>query len=552
MTMATRSTRKLLTTFDLPLLVFLISAAAGVWIAYDRPAAWEKFWLILIGMVLYSGLARIPEAVRVGKWEMPLLKWILGSLPAFVAIYFFLTNDWASRVGKIPWLDPVMRWFAAWQPNVLALRVNSNVIGGVIAALLPLQIAALFQNHTRQRILLGVVLVGLAGLGLMMSASRGAWLAVAFVLIAWATHPRGSFRPVGSKPIWASIVVVTLLTVIAFLTLTPVGESLLALRSDRLTVWRNSLDLVSDYALSGLGLGNFEMAYSSYVLLVHVGHTVHAHNLFLDIWLENGLLGLLAWGGLIMTAFWPVQSPSRWRPAAIASLCVLLLHGMVDDAFYGYGGYAACLLLIPFAMLAHSDQDVKAEDNRPARSLAVFLDRQLHLMLWCAAIVALVLGSFTPDAQAIYKANVGAVMQTQVELTGYRWPESKFQDVVRLLAKDRLAPAIEWYQSALKSNPANATANRRLGQIELSFRQLDAACHHLQAAYGTAPDPRATRQLLGECYALAGQTDQAVSLWRTLDLSYRQLELREWWYAEYLHDLENATRLTQAILALDK
>jgi O-antigen ligase len=529
------------------LLLWLISAAWGVWIAYDKPAAWTKLWLIVGGLVLYGALVRIPERIYIGKvGEAPILEWFLGGLPVLVALYFFLTNDWASRIGKVPLLDPAMRWFAAWQPNLASLRLNSNVIGGVIAALLPLQIAALFQNRTRRRIWIGSVLVAVSGLGLLMSASRGAWLALAFVLIAWAARPKASSRL--RTAIWASTVGIVLVSLVLFLVLTPLGERVLALRSDRLTVWRNSLDLASDYPFTGLGLGNFEMAYSSYVLLVHVGHTIHAHNLFLDMWLDQGLLGLLAFAGLLIQAVWPGDSISRWRIAGLASLAVIVLHGLLDDAFYGYGGWAIPFLLLPFAMLARPTgspiQLPRAQSSAPRFKPA--------FVLWGVAAFLLLVTSFLPGMRAASEANLGALAQTRAELAVYRWPEWPFQDAVRRSEKVDLTAAITHYRAALALDPANATANRRLGQIELSFEQYDEATRHLSAAYTVAPGQRATRQLLGECYAINGDVDRAVALWKTVDTSQMQLELRKWWYSDYLGEQARAARLTQAIAALDK
>ncbi len=99
---------------------------------------------------------------------------------------------------------------------------------------------------------------------------------------------------------------------------------------------------------------------------------------------------------------------------------------------------------------------------------------------------------------------------------------------------------------------ANVTANRRLGQIEISLGEYDRACRHLSAAYGALPHQRATRQLVGECYALDGDVDKAVELWHTLDLSAGQLALRTWWYADYLGDGDRANRLTRAIALLER
>lgn len=45
------------TRFDPFLLMFVTGAAIGVWAAYDQPAAIEKFWLILGGVILFYALA---------------------------------------------------------------------------------------------------------------------------------------------------------------------------------------------------------------------------------------------------------------------------------------------------------------------------------------------------------------------------------------------------------------------------------------------------------------------------------------------------------------
>ena len=112
-------------------------------------------------------------------------------------------------------------------------------------------------------------------------------------------------------------------------------------------------------AFRGLGLASFEMPYSSDVLLVHVGYLTHAHNLLLDVWLGQGLLGLLGFGWLLAVAVRTGQSTSPWRNAAFASLAVILLHGLLDDVFYGYDGRAIVLLFVPVALLASTSDDAR-------------------------------------------------------------------------------------------------------------------------------------------------------------------------------------------------
>jgi len=331
------------------------------------------------------------------------------------------------------------------------------------------------------------------------------------------------------------------------LALTPWGTRLLAWPGERPAIWRNSRDLLGDYLFTGLGLGGFPMAYSSYVLLVHVGYIAHAHNLFLDVWLEQGATGIIALLWLLGTAFWSVMPASRRQPAALAALAVILLHGLVDDAFYGYGGWGVLLLFVPFGVLARVDgAETAIAVGGPAAERT-----NVRTNLIRGSLVALLLGAtfLVPQMQSAFLANLGALAQTQAELSVYRWPQWPIQDSLRRSSDVNLTRAIAYYRAALAIDPENATANRRLGQIELARGDYDASCRHLQAAYAAAENQRAVRQLWGECLALSGDIQAAATLWQTVDMSQQQLELRQWWYW-YLGEQERAARIAAAERAL--
>ena len=108
---------------------------------------------------------------------------------------------------------------------------------------------------------------------------------------------------------------------------------------------------------------------------------------------------------------------------------------------------------------------------------------------------------------------------------------------------------MEKYRSALALDPYNVTAHRRLGQIYLSQGNYRSAQDNLESAYSVAPDQRATRQLLGEVYAVTGEIDRAQQLWRTSDNSYDELAGRLWWY-EYLGAKPEEQRIRSVIALL--
>ncbi len=521
------------------LATFLLSALIGALISYNPALAWSRFAAITAGVGLCVLFAETPEHLRVRSQNtFPLMSAVLALLPTALFVYFVATNDWTNRLGKVTWLDPLMSWFATWQPKLPGLWIDTNSLGGALAMLIPLQVVAVWRARALMRIM-ARFLVFVSLFGLVLSASRGAWVAfglVAWIAAMWLVLERvmpgwrsGQMQIV----IWVALVAYLALTIGIAIAFTPLGAWMLSEGGGHWLIARNSFDLVTDYPFTGIGLGTFTMAYSSYILLVHVPHTIHAHNLLLDIWLEQGLLGLLAFAGLIGIAVFN-RSDSRWRFAGLASLGVMLIHGLLDDAFYGYGAGTLALMLIPLGIL------VRESSMRmiPApRRLAPVLAGALALLI---ALIVLV-----PTMRATIEANLGALAQTRAELSVYEWPRYSFQDQLRRNGIVDLKPAVAHYQNALALDPTNATANRRLGQIELSLGHYDAAHRYLDAAYASTPQHVATRILLGELYALDNQSNQAIALWQNLEMKFNSLQTRLWWY-EFIGDQDRLQKLRQA------
>lgn len=530
--------------FDWQIVPFLLSALIGLTIAHDTEAARITLALIALGLGLYLFFANKAEPARDRRSG---LRSTLALIPSVTALFFLLANDWSRSIDKLPILGILQQGLAIIRIAPGALQVNPNVIGGVIAAFLPLQIEALRGSRRAAQ----VVLIGLSLFGLILSATRGAWLALMVATgmwLLWRLLNRRVSSKRAARGAWMTAVMIFGALGLFILAATPLGDRLLGLSGQRPDIWRNSLALIGDYPVTGLGLGGFELVYSTYVLLVHVGHTMHAHNLWLDIWLQQGLLGMVAFAGMVLNAIWPTSNASHWRPAALMTVAVMLLHGLLDDPFYGYGGVAIPLVFIPLALLIRPSA---REDAVPMqRSGAASRKFQPTLVVWSVALAAMLFSIITPNGRSVLHANSGVVLQTRAELSIYRWPQYGLQDVLRQSGAADLREAINQYEAALALDPFNVSANRRLGQIKLAQGQVQIACEHLSKAYAIAPLQRATNQLLGECYALRGAIDQAVQLWRTIDMTEGQLTAREWWYGSYLTAPDEAARLRQAATAL--
>ncbi len=116
----------------------------------------------------------------------------------------------------------------------------------------------------------------------------------------------------------------------------------------RQQIWQTATVLIKEHPLQGIGLGNFENPYHQTVARLFKAplewEVVKAHNLYLNLWLEMGLLGLVWFFVLIfyfgkklkeiLTNTAP-DSKIWWQLAgSSAALISILAHGLVDTPYF--------------------------------------------------------------------------------------------------------------------------------------------------------------------------------------------------------------------------
>jgi putative inorganic carbon (HCO3(-)) transporter len=131
----------------------------------------------------------------------------------------------------------------------------------------------------------------------------------------------------------------------------------------RLEVWSRALYLIRDFPLTGSGMGSFQAVTQLLYPFFTTSRAIpHAHNLFLQVAVDLGLPGLVAWLGiwLIATlASWQVYrygcSLGHWEVSGLGaglfcSQLALAAHGLVDAVTWG----AVRPAVIPWALWACS------------------------------------------------------------------------------------------------------------------------------------------------------------------------------------------------------
>jgi O-antigen ligase len=535
------------TPFDVPMAVFLLTAGVSVWSAYDRAAAMGKFWLLLAAALLYFGLTRLRLE---DFWA---ITGVMAGWSVVIAAHFLLTHDWTIQPADLGVLtDLGLRWMDV-RPALNFRPLHPNIAGGLLATLLPLQIAAAWYAGRRKRRRLLLAFLAAAGFSfttLILTSSRAAWLALGLAAALWFLWHGTRFLEkqyrIPRRSLFIGALLVAGLLVLMVVLASP-GRLLVLLdrlpgpssARSRLALFREAIQLVGDYPVIGGGLSAFPALYSEYVLVTPHFFLGYAHNLFLDVVLEQGVLALLAvviilGGSLIRLSFrlWTSTSPSqrmqslRW--AALAGLLVLLVHSMLDDPFYGMEGTPLLFAMPGLAISAtpsrkKSRRKVAADtDLRPA-------NRRPGALLSSVVIISF-LGSLVLVRQplrAILNANLGAVEMAQVRLAD--WPTGVWDEGGDL---DALGPARSRFERAIEANPYQPTALYRLGILEMLERDYLAASQHLELARRVSPEHRGVQKTLGYTLAWLGEYEEAAPLLAPLPEVAQELEVYQWWWED--------------------
>lgn len=348
--------------FLLPALALL--ALLWVWAGLGSGVWWRATpldipWLVWIAMIPVALWATaVPELTRVA-----LGLFIAQAIAFWTVVIWLRTGDrarwaWAGLVLmalalallSLFWLQWDNRLFAvpaalqALQQRALPIQetVNKNIMAGILVGLWPLTVVAL-ATRGASRILGAIAAVAVLGI-LILSQSRGALLAAGaslFVLVALRWRLAWLALPVAALAVALLAWQGRALPLLA----AAVQSEALGGADGRLEVWSRALYAVQDFAFTGIGMGTYPRVIPLLYPYFLFGPDVsipHAHNLWLQVAVDLGVPGLIAFiAMLLVTAVLAGHSlPTLARAGqrdlvwlqrgAIASLAGMLAHGLVD------------------------------------------------------------------------------------------------------------------------------------------------------------------------------------------------------------------------------
>jgi putative inorganic carbon (HCO3(-)) transporter len=249
--------------------------------------------------------------------------------------------------------------------------INLNLLAGALLLFLPVSLALVLApglRYPRPSLplrLAALLLTLVSAAVILLCQSRSAWAGIlaAVAVMAWLRWPRLRWEmAAGLLALAAVLLYLGPQTTLKSISASPgpqgsndfTGMESLVERGE---IWHRALSILHDFPLTGTGLGTFRRLPYALDPVPEANHTAvieHAHNFFLQVALDLGLPGLVAYLALAGIAFWigwraarmpehreaeaSPASASGEKPAMTGEFCWLGL-GIVGSlvAFHVYG-----------------------------------------------------------------------------------------------------------------------------------------------------------------------------------------------------------------------
>ncbi len=267
------------------------------------------------------------------------VSWLLGGL--------LLAGMLAGLMGLLQYKSGIqtsLSWIDLKQAEEIKTRVfgpfdNPNIFAEYLTFVLPVALVLWLTERRFGGKLIWTGVAVVTGAALVATFSRGGWLAAltGVLVLGLVWEPR--------------LLVLTALVAMALPALAPqqvvsraasIGSLEDSSNVFRLSIWAASLKMIAAYWLTGIGPGTaaFNQVYPRF--MIAGTPAIHSHNLYLQLALELGVPGLLAFLWLLLAVFsrsFMVLPRLSYHDrgvlaALLAALTGFLLHGAVDNVWY--------------------------------------------------------------------------------------------------------------------------------------------------------------------------------------------------------------------------
>jgi O-antigen ligase len=308
--------RPVRTPYDIPIVLLLLAGAISVLVAKDHRGALglyraffiEPIALYYVGVDLWrrtDDFRTVLGALAIGSSLFALLN---------IAVFLRALHAHAVNVGAAP----------------NALYMDANYVAMYLDPIVALATGmVLFAGSARWR-WIGAAWLAVSGTALILTFSKGSYLAVAAVAIMVVISV-----PRWRVPLLAGLILVAIaLSRIPLISLR-IGEAYGSIMG-RAEIYSATFRIIRDNPIFGVGLGGFSYQFRNYF------PEVYPHDIWLTFWVELGLLGVLTFGFILFSLMWrafralPLTSgfdrAVLW--GILAALVAWTVHGFVDSPYW--------------------------------------------------------------------------------------------------------------------------------------------------------------------------------------------------------------------------
>jgi len=123
----------------------------------------------------------------------------------------------------------------------------------------------------------------------------------------------------------------------------------------RIETWKQALSVASNHPAIGVGIGNYPLEINP---AASYRDPIYAHNTYLDIAAETGILNALIWIGLLISASAAFLKKSRESiifSALFISLVIFSAHSLVETAIYSPVVLSALIIILSFSNVSREE-----------------------------------------------------------------------------------------------------------------------------------------------------------------------------------------------------
>lgn len=443
--------------------------------------------------------------------------------------------------------------------RVFATLGHPNFLAGYIALIFPLAAAVMIlAKRPVVKFVMIIVMTVMVG-GLIATWSRLGFLGffsgvLTFILIGRVNKlrqgPLKSSVSLSRFYKYGLIVIVLLLVILIIFSFGRLSESnrqrLPLLGSDELTmntvkirllIWEGALKMIKENPLWGMGIGTFSVYFPDYQPILFSWITserrefaYHAHNEYLELTAETGLLGLGAFGWLLIICFSRARRSFRENTNPTDNLLLNgYLSGLIAFMVISVGSVGMRFAWVrPWFWLMMA-LIVISTDLRPRREVfrklirsgrVIFSGRVVGVILTSVVILYLCIVAFRPywgdrnfRRAHIYlerKDLVSAEMELKEALTSSPFtPNYHYLLGYVYLSGKKYNKALEEYEKAWQLNPNFSNVNYNLGIVHAELGDLDRSIEYLKRESVINPLFKKTYSALGYVCLERGDKEEA-------------------------------------------